>query len=431
MASALGETADPKDLVPGDVEKLGDLATALTTWSDKFDGVGGGLGGLRIPGWTGRASDVFWPALSKEKTNWYLASDAMSDAAKAVISYSTMLSWAQQQAGTAIELWEAGQHDVAESLLKTAQQQLRHEAETLAKKLGDLAGGASDSPSWLADARSYVDAKQWTDEHGVGKTSQDRRNWEKEKRLGPEDSRWNKHKQWGRDADGNWYIRDKPESDEAGETGASGRKVETKVKLAEWKGEDSVFSWGGGKPKEATTGFATWKGAVGAQLLGVDGSASASYGNGRVQAGASGTAYLAAASAKGSMEAGVFGVEGEGKAFAGADANANLSAGKDGLHAGAEAFAGAKATGELSADVAGVGAGVSGEAWAGAGASAGADLGMKDGKFTIGGEVGVGLGLGAKVGFDVTIDPGKLVNSADDVADAVGDTWDHTVGSWF
>jgi hypothetical protein len=56
---------------------------------------------------------------------------------------------------------------------------------------------------------------------------------------------------------------------------------------------------------------------------------------------------------------------------------------------------------------------------------------MKDGKFTIGGEVGIGLGLGAKVGFDVTIDPGKLVNSADDVADAVGDTWDHTVGSWF
>ncbi|MGH1556205.1 hypothetical protein ACRAWF_43865 [Streptomyces sp. L7] len=128
---------------------------------------------------------------------------------------------------------------------------------------------------------------------------------------------------------------------------------------------------------------------------------------------------------------GVLGAQGEAKAFAGADASAKVSVGKDGLHGGAEAFAGAKATGSLSADVAGVGAGVNGEAWAGAGAEAKADLGRTDGKYTIGGEVGLGLGLGGKVGFSVNVDAGKLGDALGDGADAVGDAWDSTVGSWF
>ena len=105
-----------------------------------------------------------------------------------------------------------------------------------------------------------------------------------------------------------------------------------------------------------------------------------------------------------------------------------MSAGKDGLHAGAEAFAGAKATGSGSGDVAGIGAGVTGEAWAGVGAEANVDLGMKDGKFTIGGELGAGLGVGGKVGVNITVDPGKMV---DTIGDAADDAWDHTVGSWF
>ncbi|MFF1689407.1 MULTISPECIES: hypothetical protein [unclassified Streptomyces] len=73
---------------------------------------------------------------------------------------------------------------------------------------------------------------------------------------------------------------------------------------------------------------------------------------------------------------------------------------------------------------------MNGEAWAGVGAEAHADLGMKDGKFTIGGDVGVGLGLGGKAGFNVTVDTGKLTGALGDGADAVGDAWDSTVGSW-
>ncbi|MDO0937018.1 hypothetical protein QQY66_36850 [Streptomyces sp. DG2A-72] len=432
MAAALGETTDPKELIPGDVEKLGELTTALTNWSDKLDGIGDGLGGLRIPGWTGKASDAFWPTLSKEKTNWYLASDAMSGAAKAVTSYSSMLSWAQQQAATAIAQWEGGQHDSAESVLKGARQQLQHEAEMLGKKLDDLAGGASDSPGWLAEARDWVDAKQWTDEHGVGKSTQSHLLWENERwRPRGEDGHWRTDKEWGKDENGNWYIRDKAAQPADGDPAdpATGRKTDVNIKLAEFSGGASA--WSAGASGETTAGGTTLKGAAGVSALGVDGSAAASVTNGRLQAGVSGSAYLAQATASGKVEYGIAAAQAEGKAFAGAEASANLSAGKDGLHAGAEAFAGAKATGSVSADVGGIGAGVGGEAWAGVGAAGHADIGMKDGKFTIGGDVGVGLGVGGKVSVDVTIDPGKMVDSAGDAADAVGDAWDSTVGSWF
>lgn len=427
MAAALGETTDPRELIPGDVEKLGQLASDLTNWSNKFDGIGDGLHGLRIPGWTGQASDAFWPTLSKEKTNWYLAADAMSGAATAVTSYSSMLSWAQQQAATAIEQWAGGQHDSAEEVLKSARQHLQHEAEALAKKLDALAGGASDSPDWLAKARDEVDAaaESWASKHGVGKSAASPNAWAWEKEKWRKDGRWGRtQKEWGKDADGNWYIRDKPESEDAPRKG-----VGVKVKLAEWTGEAKV--WSAEDDWRATAGGVKFKGAMGISALGVDGSIGSSFANGQLQAGASGSAYLAQASASGSAEYGPASGKAEAKGFVGGEASTNVSAGKDGLHAGAEAFAGAKATGSVSADVGGVGAGVSGEAWAGVGASASADFGMKDGKFTIGGEYGLGLGLGAKGAIDVTIDPGKVVDSVDHVADAVGEGWDNTVGSWF
>ncbi|MET7927263.1 putative T7SS-secreted protein [Streptomyces sp. NPDC005349] len=105
MAATLGSTDDPKDLIPGEAGKLGEIETAFNGWSDKFEKIGDGLRDLRIKGWVGQASEAFWPTLGKEKTNWYFASDAMSGASKAVHSYSSVLTWAQGQAGTAIDKW--------------------------------------------------------------------------------------------------------------------------------------------------------------------------------------------------------------------------------------------------------------------------------------------------------------------------------------
>lgn len=431
MAATLGSTDDPKDLIPGDAGKLGDVETAFNSWSDKFEKIGDGLRDLRIKGWVGQASDAFWPTLGKEKTNWYFASDAMSGASKAVHSYSSTLTWAQGQAGTAIDKWKAGDHEGAETLLKGAQKQLKEEAEKLTKKLHDLAGDSKDSPDWLTAIRSGVDAKKWLEDHGVGKSAIAPEAWQREKRrwFGDEANPRHRDKEWGKGEDGKWYFRDKPDAAGADDENAPAKKkTEVSFKLAEWSDKGSV--WSDGIANDGKLGDTKYKYGLGVQALGVDGSVGLSVTDGRFKAGASGTAYLAQGSADGSVEWGVVGVQAEGKAFVGADASVNVSAGKDGVHAGAEAFAGAKATGSASADVAGVGAGVNGEAWAGVGAEAHADVGMKEGKFTIGGDVGVGLGLGGKVGFNVTVDTGKLTDALGDGADAVGDAWDSTVGSW-
>ncbi|GGZ67418.1 hypothetical protein [Streptomyces bluensis] len=128
------------------------------------------------------------------------------------------------------------------------------------------------------------------------------------------------------------------------------------------------------------------------------------------------------ASANGRADVGPVGMYGRAEAKAGAEAGASVGAGLDGLHAGAEAFAGAKAGAAGGADIGGIGVGGTAEGWAGIGAEAEATLGKgADGKWHIGAKAGAALGLGGEVGFEVTVDPGKIADTASDAADAVGD----------
>ncbi|PLW71638.1 hypothetical protein C0036_16760 [Streptomyces sp. DJ] len=92
------------------------------------------------------------------------------------------------------------------------------------------------------------------------------------------------------------------------------------------------------------------------------------------------------------------------------------------MQAGAEAFAGAKAGVAGGADIGGIGVGATAEGWAGVGAEAEASLGKgNDGKWHIGAHAGVALGLGGQVGFEFTVDPGKVTDTVGDAADALGD----------
>ncbi|MFB7054784.1 hypothetical protein ACFCXT_16905 [Streptomyces vinaceus] len=121
--------------------------------------------------------------------------------------------------------------------------------------------------------------------------------------------------------------------------------------------------------------------------------------------------------------------------FAGGEAAVSAGAGLEGVNAGAKAFAGAKATVAGGGEVAGIGAGGTAEGWAGAGAEAKVTFGKgDDGKFHIGGKVGVALGVGGSVGGEFTIDPDKVGNAFSGAADAVGDTAGSvkdTVVGWF
>ncbi|TNE49574.1 MAG: EF-hand domain-containing protein, partial [Deltaproteobacteria bacterium] len=84
----------------------------------------------------------------------------------------------------------------------------------------------------------------------------------------------------------------------------------------------------------------------------------------------------------------------------------------------AGAFAGAKAYGRARFGIGDlIKVGVYGEGWAGAGAEASGTIGYQDGKFSLGGSVGAGLGLGGKVGLRVDVDVVKAAQLAKDVAD--------------
>ncbi|EHM29795.1 MULTISPECIES: hypothetical protein [Streptomyces] len=128
------------------------------------------------------------------------------------------------------------------------------------------------------------------------------------------------------------------------------------------------------------------------------------------------------ASASGTADAGPVGVYGRAEAMAGAEAGANAQAGMDGVVLSAEAFAGAKASAGAGADIGGLGAGVTVEGWAGPGAEATLN-GSKDanGVWRFGPKVGLSPALGGAVGFEFTVDPGKVVDTVGDAAGAVGD----------
>ena len=111
----------------------------------------------------------------------------------------------------------------------------------------------------------------------------------------------------------------------------------------------------------------------------------------------------------------------QGEALLGATGEGHVEVGKTGVHAGGELFAGGKISGTAGGDVGGVGGEVTAEGWAGAGISGDADIGMKDGKVTIGAHGGAALGLGGKIGGEVTLDFPKMVETGGDIVDAIGD----------
>ncbi|MFF7328620.1 hypothetical protein [Streptomyces sp. NPDC008150] len=127
-------------------------------------------------------------------------------------------------------------------------------------------------------------------------------------------------------------------------------------------------------------------------------------------------------SAEGSAYAGPFGVTGKTEALAGLSAAAGAEAGTDGMSASAEAFAGAKGSVSGEADLGGLEAGVMADGYAGPGAEA--TLGVskdESGTWRLSTKVGASPGLGGGVGFDLGVNPGKVIKTVGDAASAVGD----------
>jgi hypothetical protein len=195
------------------------------------------------------------------------------------------------------------------------------------------------------------------------------------------------------------------------------------IPSGEWKAGAEAKVWGDEIAGTFDDGFLAGKGSLSADVLGAAAEAHAKWGQDGLSAGASAEAYLAKAAAAGELNFGDHAsVSGEGEAFVGARAELEQSLSWTGAEHSAEAFAGARVEGSVGAEVAGIGAGLNGEAWAGAGIETSAQVGMgDDGKFHLGGSFGLGLGVGGKIGFEMSVDPGAVVDTAAEVAGNIGE----------
>ncbi|MFC9255375.1 putative T7SS-secreted protein [Amycolatopsis thailandensis] len=104
----LGQTTDPKALIPGDPPAVYENARVLEARANSAGAVGDALKRIDTGGWRGPASDRFHEDHQTEVPRWMQADDSLDNAAQALTAYADTLAWAQGQAAEAIAQWQRG-----------------------------------------------------------------------------------------------------------------------------------------------------------------------------------------------------------------------------------------------------------------------------------------------------------------------------------
>lgn len=434
----LGQTTNPKDLIPGEPETIIEDLRELTKNIEAIGLTGDGLGTVDPAGWTGEAASTFRDVFSAEPPKWFRALEQTSQGGEALADYADILVWAQGEAQRAIEMYTeaqaasraaAAQYDAqvqqaaatgapiapfndpgasvaneARAILDNARNELSLAGDLVARKLGfepDGQGGYKrnlGSKEWGSERREKT--RVWDPETGQW-VERDPGGWQ---RHGPGGS-WSG--KWGSQSDG--MLHDKIK-DILGRLGIE-------IPEYQWEGSVNADVLGGKVDGEFSSGDWAGKGSAEGSLIGAGAGANFSASALGINAGANAEAYLAKGSAEGELSYGDHAkVSGKVDGVVGVEASGNASVGWTGVQADVGAFAGAKVSGEVSAEVGGISIGLNGEARAGAGADASVQFGMgDDGKFHIGASAGLAWGLGAKGGVDIAIDPGEFADTVADV----------------
>ncbi|MCX5258149.1 DUF6531 domain-containing protein [Streptomyces canus] len=106
---ALGESADPKELVHGSEPALRERAGHLRKFAAAFENVGQGMRSLDPGEWRGQAADAFRAKFDVQPKQWLTAADACTAAATALDAYADMVAWAQRRAQVAIDTYRRAQ----------------------------------------------------------------------------------------------------------------------------------------------------------------------------------------------------------------------------------------------------------------------------------------------------------------------------------
>jgi hypothetical protein len=428
MAAELGQTLDPRELIPGSPDAIAQDLRALVGTLQRVAQVGGDLGSVGVVEWTGAAASAFTSAFGQEPPKWMQAVQDLGTGGQVLADFGDTLTWAQGQAQQAIEMYTQGMaasRAAAAQALTTAQQgivgpmtdpavDMLHNAQTVLNNARERLAAAGGSIAQMFGMQPDGEGKYTQaigQERGFGLENQNRQGWQQSRA-------------------GRGYQREFG-SQQQGQLGdmlgglISGtlKQLGIDIPEGEWNAKAEAKVWGGETSGEFDSGFFSGKGSLSADAVGAGAEAHAKWGPDGITAGASAEAYLFKAAAEGELGFGDHAsVNGKGEVFLGAKAEAESNIGWSGVDVGAEAFAGVRAEADVGAEVAGIGAGVHGEAWAGAGAQASAQFGMgDDGKFHVGGSVGLGLGVGAKLGADVSVGPRAVGDTVADGGGGIGD----------
>ncbi|WP_149179845.1 putative T7SS-secreted protein [Streptomyces sp. TRM49041] len=180
----LGQTTEANELIHGNPSRISESVKNLGDFKSAFDMVGQGLKSLDSSQWKGEAANAFREKFTPLPLDWLRAADAFGDAAKALKAYAKTLTWAQDKAQEAIDLYRKGeeasktavdtyndkvdayntarttenplpkpppfkdpgqeQRDRAQEILKTARRQRNEAADSAAKSLKEALRHAPD-----------------------------------------------------------------------------------------------------------------------------------------------------------------------------------------------------------------------------------------------------------------------------------------------
>jgi hypothetical protein len=431
MAPQLGQTTDPKELIPGEPAQIAADLRAMVDTVQRMDTTGGHLGRIDTPQWHGEASTAFHTSFGKEPPRWTKAADLLAEGGQSLAGYGDVLAWGQGQAHRAIELYTQAQAATRNAL---AQHDKRVEFGTAGPFVDPGAVAAREAQAILDTARGKV-AQAASDaaaalgfepdgSGGYKKTFGDNKygtEADRRKQMDPRTGKEDDPGGWQRTRSGRTYQRERGSQSDDLLTDMLGNELnELGINLPtrDWTTDGHVELAGASLEGGFDKGPFSAHGSVSGSLLGADGEAHAGVNPLGVNVGASGEVYLGRGSLDGEVHLGKnAGLAGDLTGTVGADGNAQGTIGLLGGQGDAEVFAGGKVSGNESAEVAGVTVGAHGEARAGIGAGASAQFNMgDDGKLHVGASLSAALGIGGSVGFDISIDPDKVTKTFDDLA---------------
>jgi hypothetical protein len=369
----LGQTQDAKELVPGNVEHIEANISTVAKEHTRIDTKLDAMKRVRVPGWHGMAQGSWEGSYDVQVARWKGYLKHLAETRDALKGYSGAVTAAQTKAGTAIEKWNQAKKATSDAL------DAHHAAVAAYNRSLDDPVHPGQPQVRPAHPGEFVDpgkakreeAQEILDE--ARSDLADAGDEATEKLQNVDGAKTEVKHDW-------WGTEHKFES--------------PRLKLPwEAEGKTREHTWGT-DPAQSIFLASLGEGTLGAWIFKSSGSYEDYFGPVKTNA--------------------------EYSALVGAEGKYRAKVDQTGLHAGGELFAGGKVTGTAGTSIGGLGGNATVEGWAGAGAAADLDVGYDKGKVTLGGHAGLGLGLGGKVGGDITLDIPEVVETGGDVVESIG-----------